>query len=174
LKVPDIKAEDEESYGVVPSAEKGSVTRYGHTSHGDIVFRDELVSTLVLAQVPDTNVPSTVTADKLALVRMNDDIVDRNSVGVVALNAGGASIPDLDRAIFGASNHPFPLAVEGYAGDVAGVTFEGENGVRVRRLDIVELDILVSCSCEITLLRRDAKAVHLRVRMLNGTLAYSR
>jgi hypothetical protein len=161
-------------YRIVPSAEKGAVTRYGHTGHGDIVFRDQLVSTLVLAQVPDANISSTVTADQLALVWMNDDVVDGNSVRVIALDTRGTGIPDLDGAIFGASDHPFPLAVKGYAGDVAGVTFEGEDGVRIRGLDVIKLDVLIPRSCEIALVGRDAKTVHLRAGVRNGTLAYSR
>ena len=132
------------------------------------------MSTLVLAQVPDPNVPAAVTADELTLIWMNNNVIDRNSVGVIALDTGGASIPDLDGAVLRASNHPFALAVEGYAGDVASVPFESENGVRVCRFEIVELDVMISCGCKIALLRRDAQAVHLRVWMLNRSQAYSR
>lgn len=78
---------------------------------------------------------------------MNDDIVDRNSMAIVTLVGAGASIPDLNVSVFGASNHPFPLAVERYASDVAGVAFEGEDGIRVGRLDLVKLDVVVpGCS----------------------------
>lgn len=132
------------------------------------------MSTLILAQVPDTHVPATVAANELALIRVDDDIVDRDSVRVVTLDAGGASIPDLDGAVFGASDHPFPLAVECDAGDVGGVTFESEDGVGVRGFEVVELDVLVSCGCEKALVGRDAEAVDLRVGMLDRSKADSR
>lgn len=89
------------------------------------------MSTFVLTQVPDANISAAVTANELALVWMNNNIVHGDSMGVVALNTGGASIPDLDSAIFGAGDHPLTLTVEGYAGDVATMAFEGENGVGV-------------------------------------------
>jgi len=112
------------AYRVVPSAEKRTIARHGHTSHRDIILRNELVSALVFAQVPDPDISSTVTANEFALIRMNDNIVDRNSMAVVTLISASAGIPDLDIAIFGASDHPFSLTVESYSSDVAGVTFE--------------------------------------------------
>ena len=102
------------------------------------------MSTPIFAQVPDANVSSTVTADKLALVGMNDNIVDRNSMRIVALNTAGASVPNLNGAVFGASDHPFPLAVKSYASNVTGMTFESKDRVRIGRLDIVEFDIVSS------------------------------
>ena len=132
------------------------------------------MSTLVLAQVPDTDVPPSVAADQLPLVWVDDDIVDRNSMRVVALDTGGTSIPDLDRAVFGARDHPFALTVEGHAGDVSGVALESENGVRIRGFEVIKLDVLVSRSGEIALVGRDGKAVYLRVGMRNRALTYPR
>jgi hypothetical protein len=82
------------------------------TLYRDIILRNELVSALVFAQVPDPDISSTVTANEFALIRMNDNIVDRNSMAVVTLISASAGIPDLDIAIFGASDHPFSLTVK--------------------------------------------------------------
>lgn len=50
-------------YRIVPSAEERTIARHSNTSHGDVVLRDELVSALVFAQIPDTHVASTITAN---------------------------------------------------------------------------------------------------------------
>lgn len=127
----------------------------------------------VLSQVPDSDTPTMVTADDLALVRVDNHIVDRRVVVVAALNSASASFPDLHSSILGASNHPLSLTVECNAGDVAGVTFKCQDRVRVRGLDVVKLDTVVACSGKKTLVRRDAKAVDLRVRVLDSTRANS-
>lgn len=111
---------------------------------------------LVLAQVPDTHVSSAVTADQLALVRVDDHVVDGHAVGVVALHAARARIPDLDGAIFGARHHPFALAMEGNAGDVGRMALKGEDRVWVRRLDLIELDRVVAGRSEEAFVGRDA------------------
>ena len=41
---------------------------------------------LVLAQVPDPHVTAAITADQFSLIRMNDYIIDRDPMGVVALD----------------------------------------------------------------------------------------
>lgn len=110
--------------------------------------------TFILAQIPDPNIPTSITRDQLSLVRMDDHIVDGSDVGdqvsggvamdVIALDAARSCVPDLDRAVFGAGHHPFALAMEGHAGDVAGVSVEGEDRVGVRGADVVELYVVVS------------------------------
>ena len=86
---------------------------------------------LVLAEIPDAHVAAAVARYQLALVRVDDDVVDGGAVGVVALNGAGADIPDLDGAVLGAGDHPFGVDVEADAGDVVGVAVEGEDGVGV-------------------------------------------
>lgn len=68
---------------------------------------------------------------------------------VVALDTTRARIPDLDGAVFGACYHPFTLAVESDARDVRRVALKGEDGIGVRRFDLVKLDSMVaSCGKE--------------------------
>lgn len=57
-----------------------------------------------LAEIPDAHIPTSIDADQLPLVGMDDDVVDRKAarVGVVALDGRCAGIPDLDRAVLGA------------------------------------------------------------------------
>lgn len=95
-------------------------------------------------------------------------------MGVVALNTSSSSVPDLDSAILGTGDHPFALAMEGYARDVSRMAIEGENGAWICRVNVIELDIVVSSCGKVTLVGRDAQAVDLRIRMLNGTRAYTR
>lgn len=110
--------------------------------------------TFILAQIPDSNIPASITGDQLSLVRVDDHIVDGSDMGdqvsrrsgmdVIALDAARSCIPDFDRAVFGAGHHPFALAMERHAGDITGVAVEGEDRVGVRGADVVELHILVS------------------------------
>lgn len=127
----------------------------------------------VLCQVPDSDTPTMITADDLALVWVDNHIIDWRVVVVAALNGAGASFPDFHGPILGASNHPFPLAVECNAGDVVGVAFKCQDRVWVRGFDIVELDAVVACGGKKALVRRDTEAVDLGVRMLDSTRAYS-
>ncbi len=108
------------------------------------------------------------------MVGVDNYIVDRHFVVVVALYAPCPCIPDLNCAILGAGNHPFTLAVEGYACDVAGVAIEGEHRARVRRAYVVELDIVVAGCGKETLVGGDAEAVYLGVGVLDGAGADAR
>ena len=54
------------------------------------------MATLVLAEVPYTDVTASIAGDELALVRMNDNIIDWNAVGVVSLDVTSTCIPDFD------------------------------------------------------------------------------
>lgn len=81
---------------------------------------------LILSQIPDPDVASSIAADQLSLVRMYDHIIDRASMVVVPLYRSGFGIPDPDCVVFGRRDHPFRIDVEGYPCDVVGVAFEGE------------------------------------------------
>jgi hypothetical protein len=55
------------------------------------------------------------------------------------------------------------LTVECYAGDVASMTVEGQDGVEICRLDVVELDRVMAGGGEVAFARRDTQAVDLRI-----------
>lgn len=57
---------------------------------------------------------------------MDHNVVRRAAMVIAPLYRSGPRLPDLDRAVFGASYHPFSLAVKGYASDVTGVALEGQ------------------------------------------------
>jgi hypothetical protein len=121
------------------------------------------VTALVLAEVPDAHVAPAVAANELALVRMDDYIIHRCAVRVVALDAACARVPYLDSAVLGARYHPLALAVERNAGDVGRVAFEGQDGIGICGLDLVELDGVVAGGGEEALVGGDAEAVDLRI-----------
>jgi hypothetical protein len=151
------------THGVVTSADHTAVRRDRDGCNAHVVLGDELVAALVLAKVPDAHVAAAVTANELALVRVNDYIVDGDAVGVVALHIAAAGIPDLDGAVFRGRDQPLGLAVEGDACDVGRVAVKGQDRIRIRRLDVVELDRVVAGGGEVALVGRDAETVHLRV-----------
>ena len=61
--------------------------------------------------------------------------------------------------------------MEGDAGDVIGVAFEGDDRVGVGGLDVVEFDVVAACGGEVFLVRRDAEAVYLRFGVLDCAAA---
>jgi hypothetical protein len=121
------------------------------------------VRAFVLSQVPNANISSTVTANKLALIWVDDHIVDRYTMGVAPLHISTPRVPNLHRPIFRRCHHPFSLAMEGDARDIASMAIEGENSVRIRRFYVIELDSVMPGGSEVTFVRRDAETVHLRV-----------
>ena len=106
---------------------------------------------LILPQIPDPHIPPSIARNQLPLVRMDDHIVDRTAVQIIALYAPCPRIPDLHRTVFGARHHPFALAVERHACDVAGVAIESEHGARIGGADVVEFDVVVACCGEVAL-----------------------
>ena len=122
---------------------------------------------LVLAQVPDPHITPAITANELALIGVNDDVVDGRAMGVVTLDTARPRIPDLDGAILGARHHPLALAVERDARDVGRVAFKREHGIGVGRLDLVEFDRVVAGGGEEALVGGDAEPVYLRVGVRN-------
>lgn len=58
---------------------------------------------------------------------MDNNVVDRRSVVVAPLNHARARIPDLDSTIFGASDHPFPIAMKRDASDVVRMALKDRN-----------------------------------------------
>ena len=64
--------------------------------------------------------------------------------------------------------------MKSHPGDVVRVPIERHDGVRVRRLDIVELDIVMACGCQKALIGSDTKTIHLGIRVLDGSRADAR
>ena len=122
---------------VVARNKERAITGDRDGGDGYIVFGDELVGAFVVAQVPDHDHPATVAGNELALVGVDDDVVDRMVVGVGSLNETTSCIPNSYCAILGGGDHPLALAVESDAGDIAVVSFKGHDGIRVGGLDVV-------------------------------------
>lgn len=142
------------AYRVVARTQQSTVTGHGHAGDGDVFLWDELVGALVLAQIPDSDIPTAITRYQLSLVRMNYHIVDWSDVSdqvsrcsamtVIALDAACSCIPDFHRAILGASHHPFALTMERHACNVASVPIECDDRIRIGGANVIELHVVVS------------------------------
>jgi hypothetical protein len=86
----------ERPYLVVPSNENRTIRSDRHWTHRDIRIRYQLVTHVVLRQIPDFDAPVLIAGDKLALVWVDDDVVDGGMVVVVALD-GGSTVGALSR-----------------------------------------------------------------------------
>ncbi len=128
----------------------------------------------VLGQVPKPDAAAPVAADDLALIRVDNHIVNRGAVVIAPAYSPGTSIPDLDGAILGARHHPFAVTVECYASDVACMALKNRGGSGVRGTDVEQLDCVVARGGEESLVGGNAQAVDLRVGMLDGAGADSR
>lgn len=71
------------------------------------------------------------------------------------------NIPDLQRVILTGSDHPFAFAVERDGGNVARVALEGQDGIRLTTVDVVQAHMLVARCCEVLFVGRDAELVDL-------------
>ena len=98
---------------------------------------------------------------------MNDYVIDSNSMIVTPLNTTILGLPDFDPSIFGAGHHPFALAVESHACNVARVTGEYHQRLLIGGTDVEKLDILISRCRKVSFVWRDAETVDLGVGMLN-------
>jgi len=165
---------------VVPGHHHAPVIGHGHGAQGrglllrragPCPLRLHLVRALVLRQVPQHDPARRVAGHQLALVGMDDDVVDGCPMLVVALDGRGARVPDLDRPVLAAGDHPLALAMEPDGGDVAGVPLKGHHGARAAGVDVVELDGAVAAGCQEALVGRDAQPVDLAVGILDGLAA---
>lgn len=86
---------------------------------------------------------------------MSDQFSHRSAMDVIALDAARACIPDFHRAILRASHHPFALAMERHACDVASMPVECEDRVRIGGADVVELHIVISGRGQVSFIGRD-------------------
>lgn len=100
-----------------------------------IASTHQLMRTRLSAKIPDLDGPSLVARDELALVRVDDAIVDgdpsvvKDPLGVL----GCAWVPDLDPPVLARGDYPLPVVLPRYCGDVALVPFEGCDLVDARR-----------------------------------------
>lgn len=168
------KLPDKDITRIVGSTEESAVSRNCDTRHRDLFLGNELVGAGILSQIPEPNAAAPIAADNLALVRMDNDIIDGGSVVVAPLNHTGAGVPDLDGAVLGARDHPFAIAVECYARDVARMALKDRSGSGVRGANVEQLYCVVASSREVALVGGDAQSVDLGIGMLNGSGAYSR
>ena len=99
---------------------------------------------------------------------MDDNVVGWGAVVVASLDSSGACLPDLDRSVLRACNHPLALAVEGHTGYIAGVALEGHEGLRVRGTNVEQFDIAVAGRGEVSLVGGYTETVHLRLGVLDG------
>ena len=98
---------------------------------------------------------------------MDDDVVGSGAMIVASLYGRIARLPDLNGSILGASDHPFPLAMEGDARDVARVALKAQDRIWIRRFYIEELDGVVAGGGNETFIGGDAETVDLRVGVLH-------
>ena len=162
------------SYRVGACAESRAITCHGDACDRDILFRNELVRTVVLGEVPNSNAASTITSNDLTLVWVDDYIVDWRTMRIASLNRATPSLPYLNCAILRTCHHPFSLAVECDARDIASVTFERKEGVWICRFYIVEFDRVMASGGKEPFVRRDTEAIDLGVRVLDGSRANTR
>lgn len=111
---------------------------------------------LALAQVPDANISSSVTAHQFALVGVDDHIVDWVCVLIVALDLARPGVPDSDSRVFGARHHPFSLAMKCDSGYIVRVSLKLHNRVWVRGFDVVQPYHVPSGCGKILFVRRNA------------------
>jgi hypothetical protein len=168
------KLPDKDVTRIVGCTEKSAVSRNRDTRHRDLFLGNELVGAGILSQIPETNAAAPITADNLALVRMDNDIIDGGPMIVAPLDHTGARVPDFDSAVLGARDHPFAIAVECHARDVARVALKDGGGSGVRRANVEQLYCVISSSGEVALVGGDAESVDLGIGMLNGSGADSR
>jgi len=119
------------TYSVIASTKHRTVTGHRDTRDRDVIFWNKLVRALVFSKVPDANVSSSVATDELSLIGVNDHIVHRGAVTVIALDTAAPRVPDFDGMILRARDHPLALAMEGYASNIACVAFERKDRRRI-------------------------------------------
>ena len=54
-----------------------------------------------------------------------------------------------------------------YSRDIVSVPFKSHDSVRIRGLDVVELDIVTTCCCEVSLVGSNSQAIDLGFGMLD-------
>ena len=161
-------------YGVGACAKQAPVGRYRDAGDGNVVFWDELLGALIFAQIPEPYTAAAIASDDFALVWVNYYVVDSNAVVVAPLNGPLFALPHFDESVLRTGHQPFRVAMESDPCDIACVSIKFCDGLRICGADVVELDIVITGSGQHSLVRRDAKAIYLGVRMLNSARANAR
>jgi hypothetical protein len=107
-------------------------------------------------QVPNPDDTSAIPTNKFALVGVDYNIVDWSFMRVIALQAACTGIPDFNRTVLRAGNHPLPLAVKRDASDVVCMAVEGHDWIGIGRFDVIQLDIVVTGGCQVPFVGGDA------------------
>lgn len=111
--------------------------------------------TYALSKIPNANNTSTIATNQFTLIRMNDNIIDGDSVVVIPLQTTSPSIPDLHSTVLRAGYHPPALAMERDACDIVRVTLEGHDRVGIGGFDVEKLDIVMTGGREVALVGCD-------------------
>lgn len=164
----------EKAHIVIGSAKQRPIRSNRDARDAHVLLGDQLMATVISREIPHAHAARAIAANNLALVRVDDDVVDGATVVVAALDGAAARLPNLDGAVLGARHHPLALAVERDARDVARVALKRQQRVGVGRLDVKELDGVVAGGGEVALVGRDAEPVHLRVWVLDRARADAR
>lgn len=120
------------SYIIISCTQQTTVTSDGDASDRNVLFGDQLVGALVLAQIPYPDVTTPITRNQFSLIRMNDHIIDRTVVIMDSLYRCILCLPDLDQAIFRTGHEPLTFAVESDACNIASMTTEDHNRLGIR------------------------------------------
>lgn len=80
------------------------------------------------------------------------------------------NIPYLHRSILRACVHPFAFLLETDSRHIAGVAIETSNRIRTGRVNGIEADQRIAGHCQILLVCRNTKLVHLRVLILERAI----
>lgn len=124
---------------VVASHERPSIGSNADAADRHIFARHKLMCAAVFAEVPNLDTAALIARDQLALIWMNDNVVHRRAMVVIALNTRCSRIPNLDGAIFASRCKPLAFAVERDRRDIARMRFEcGYGVVAVAVIDVVQ------------------------------------
>lgn len=126
---------------------------------------------VILGQIPYTDTTRSVATDDFSLIWVDNHVIHGRPMVVASLNASRPRLPDLDGSIFRACDHPFALAMERDACDVALVTFECQQRIRVGRLNIVQLHSMMASSGKVALVGGDAETIDLGIGVLDRSRA---
>ena len=107
---------------IIPRHQRRTIARNRHTPYGDIFIRHQFMRTRIFTQVPYFHTARLVAADQLALIGVDDNVVDGGFVFVFTLNACRARVPYSDSVVLGACDEPFAPGGIGQGGDVAAVS----------------------------------------------------
>lgn len=123
----------------------------------------------ILAQVPHPHFAASIACYQLALIGMDDHIINRVVVIVVALDTGSPRVPNLHRPILRTRDHPLTFTVKCDTSNIPAMAIECQDRRRIRGTNVEELDVLVASCREPAFVGGDAQPVDLRVWVLNGT-----